>query len=294
MFYRRTQTAQMASGTMAEIVNAIEIDHDTEKEARDFVGALVLARLADMFEGGTIVIRGNNEQVTRLAKLRQYASAGGKKRQAQGKLELDTSFAGACEIQAARSAPSSLLLTPGSNTQDPPPASAGSPPPGGPLSFDALREKASVEFENRGQLVTIEQAKAMQQPGRDTETNARSTRTLEPFALQMLADLCDAQTPPIVRPAVWDRQDHRNIAKLVGKYPAQEQWRAILTNYVTDARWAFLGGARPTRWLAEHIDDVAGRALGAAVSSVDPFEEGRRYAEECERKERDEREKGNT
>lgn len=113
MVYRRTQTAELATGTMQEIVNAVEIDFDSQQQARDFIGAMVIARLASMYEGGEIEIRGNRSQVERLSRLRANAKAGGKRRQADAKQMANDSLAdSACSER-------SLLLTPGSDLRSP-------------------------------------------------------------------------------------------------------------------------------------------------------------------------------
>ena len=169
-----------------------------------------------------------------------------------------------------------------------PPALRASPPPGEiarEKKIASLQEHASGEYDTRADIVTPEQATAMQQPGMDTETNARPTRALEAFALEEYRGACSkhARTCPVN----FDRAHHRQVAKLVGRYPKPEQWRAIFDHYVRDERYRFAMWS--LGWLTDPkvLDEVAARALTADAPTVDPFEEGRRYAEEQERKARE-------
>jgi hypothetical protein len=79
--YRLTQAAGLVSDTQARVGTVIVIAFANDADADAFLTAMISAQLAAVLENGHIHIRGNEQHVARLTKLREMAANGGKKRQ---------------------------------------------------------------------------------------------------------------------------------------------------------------------------------------------------------------------
>ncbi len=114
--YRRTQKALIVTETIDRLITSVVVDFDSDDEARHFIRAMVVAKLAtESSDGNLITIKGNDTHVRRLADFRDRASMGGKasvkKAQSFRKPTLEPA------LEHMLNTPSSLLRSPSSDLQ---------------------------------------------------------------------------------------------------------------------------------------------------------------------------------
>ncbi len=116
-----TQEAEVYEDTPERIETLCALDFDDDDQCRRFITAMIGAQLIAVLDDGRLRIRGNEYHVNRLRVLRKNAPKGGKARQDQIRNDFvaDSEPSPSHDRAVAepdRSAPSSLLLTPNTNT----------------------------------------------------------------------------------------------------------------------------------------------------------------------------------